>query len=730
MIDSRSDIFSLGILLYEMATGTRPFQGATSVSLISSIVKDTPPSVDTVRAELPHHMARIVNRCLEKDPKRRYQTATDVYNELDVLRREVESGIVTSGVTRPTSAEMEAARASGPASAESSATHSGPGPATGRRIWPIAAVAAAVLLLAAVLWFSRAEGPEPAPAGSTTSETTTSPESAVATDEQVPAIVVLPFQNRGQSEDEFFADGMSEEITTRLAGISGLRVVSSTSAMQYKENRPPLKQIAEELDVDYVLDGSVRWARSEDGSRVRITPQLVRTSDDSQMWAESYDRVIEDVFEMQSEIATEVVAQLGITLLEPEQEELETRPTENLEAYQAFLRARYGQESSAFSEPVRRQVIEDLEKAVELDPDFVLAWAALARAHSFYYRLGYDFTENRRNLALQAYDRALALAPDSPEVLFAIGHYHYYVEQDFDAALEKFLMASEAQPQDADILAATAFVWRRQGKLSEGLERLERAFELSPRNARLPALMGEFAQILRDYRDSVEYFDTSIGLAPDEYWPYVEKVQTLWLWKDDLTEARRVLDATPGSGKDTPLYILSRSEVARFDRDFRQVLAIQDEAPFEWYSHQSMSYPKGLLTAEAFQLMGDDAQAQVEYEKARIELESALADRPDDYRLHSSMGLALAGLGQRLEAIAAGKKAQELMPIETDLYIGSQFLYDLALTHARLGEIEEALDQIDLMLSVPSKFSVTALRNDPRWDPLRDHPRYRELIAR
>jgi len=727
-LDSRSDIFSLGILLYEMATGARPFQGGTSVSLISSIVKDTPPSVDTVRDELPHHMARIVNRCLEKDPKRRYQTATDVYNELDVLRREVESGIVTSGVTRPTSAEMEAARAPGPASAESSATHSGPVPAIGRRLWPIAAVAAAVLALAAVLWFTRAEGPEPAPVGSTASETTISPESAAATDEQVPAIVVLPFQNRGQSEDEFFADGMSEEITTRLAGISGLRVVSSTSAMQYKENRPPLQQIAEELDVDYVLDGSVRWARSEDDSRVRITPQLVRTSDDSQMWAESYDRVMEDVFEMQSEIASEVVAQLGITLLEPELEELEARPTKDLGAYQAYLRGRHGQSSSDFSEPTRGRVVDDFETAVELDPDFALAWAGLTHAHSFYYRLGYDFTQGRRDLAKAAYDRALELAPDSPPVVFETGYYHYYVEQDHEAALRKFELGAEANPDDPEVLSAIAFVWRRQGKVSEGIENLEQAFEQSPRNAQIPAMIGEYAMLTREYPKSVEYFDISINLEPDSYWPYVIKALSVLNWKGDPDEARHIVDSAPRSGESTPLYFLTATEIARMDRDFEEMIALQDRAPFDWYSHQSWANPKTLVTAEALALSGNEEEARQHYEIALGMIEAELIERPDDYRLHSSLGIALAGLGRKQEAIAAATKGVELMPIEKDVYIGQVRLADLAAIYAKLDEPDAALDQIEILLSIPANFSIPTLRIDPRWDGLRDHPRYQELI--
>jgi serine/threonine protein kinase/TolB-like protein/Flp pilus assembly protein TadD len=732
-LDSRSDIFSLGILLYEMATGRRPFQGETSVSLISSIVKDTPPSVDTVRDELPHHLARIVNRSLEKDPKRRYQSATDVYNELDVLRREVESGVVSSGIGQPTSGEREAAQ--GPARAPASAStpptsDAGADLAPTRRRWWPAAVAAIILLASLAFWFSRGDdkqsGTEEGVAQDSAADAVV--EATAATD--LPAIVVLPFQNRGASEDEYFADGMSEEITTRLAGISGLRVVSSTSASQYKENRPPLQQIAEELDVDYVLDGSVRWAKGEDGSRVRITPQLVRTADDTQMWAESYDRVMEDVFDMQSEIASEVVAQLGVTLLEPERQELDTRPTENLEAYQAFLRGRYGQESSDFSEPTRERIIEDFQAAVDLDPGFALAWASLAHAHSFYYRLGYDFTDTRRELAREAYDKALSLDSSSPEVLYETGHYPYYIEQNYEAALANFLAASAARPDDPDLLAAPAYIWRRQGKFIEGIERLEQAFELSPRNAQIPALIGEFAQQMRDYPKSVENLDIAIGLAPDENWPYLIKAQTIWLWKGDLAEPRRICTTIARSSEDSNFAAVYLAEIERLDRDFDAIIALRDRTPIEWFEHQFISYPTSLVAAEAFAFKGDSERAQAEYEMARADIEKALAERPDDYRLHASLGMALAGLGRREQAIAAGQKAVEMMPIEKDIYIGQQFPADLALIYARLGEVEAALDQIDLVLSIPAKFSVAVLRIDPRWDGLRDHPRYQEILEK
>jgi TolB-like protein/Flp pilus assembly protein TadD len=703
-LDARSDIFSLGIVLHQMATGERPFKGDTSVSLISAIVKDTPPSVDTVRAELPHHLARIVNRCLEKNPKRRYQSAIDVYNELDDLRREVESGVVSSGTGELTRAERQAAAR------------------PSRLRWPLVAAAALAILVVTALWLSRRGAPtEQAPGVSGES-------AAAAAEARAPMIVVLPFQNRGSSEDEYFADGMTEEITTRLAGVSGLRVISSTSAMQYKENRPPVKQIAEELGVDYVLDGSVRWARGDSGSRVRITPQLVRTADDTQLWAESYDRVIEDVFAIQSEIASEVVAQLGVTLLEPEREELQSRPTENLEAYQAYLRGKYRSGLADFTEENQRGAIENFQHAVELDSEFALAYAGLAHAHSFYYRLGYDLTEERRMMARQAFDRALALDPESPHVLFETGFYHYYVEQDFDAALAKFLAAAEIHPNDADVLAAAAYVWRRQGKFKEGIERLERAFELDPKNSQLPALIGEYSQQIRDYPKAVEFSDIAIALAPKEHWPFFMKAQTHWLWTGDLAQAQRILESAPGTADTTALYFWASTEISRRRRDFDEIIDLQEKAPFEWYDHQFGSFPKQMYTAEALQLRGEGESASAAFEAARGELEKALEARPDDYRLYSSLGLALAGLGRKAEAIAAGRKAVEMQPIEEEAYIGPPLVKTLALIYARVGEHDLALDQLALLLAIPAKTSVSELRLDPRWDPLRDNVRFQNLI--
>ena len=705
-IDARSDIFSFGAMLYEMATGVRPFQGDTSVSLISSIVKDTPQSVDQLKGELPHHLARIVNRCLEKNPKRRYQSAIDVYNELDALRKEVDSGIV-----RPSSAEVSATDVS-------AAVATPPRP---RRWWPVAAAAGAVLVVGLVLWLGRREAPAP-------EQAVVSSEPVASLEKQTPMIVVLPFENLGSSEDEYFADGMTEEITSRLAVVSGLRVISRSSAVQYKENRPPLKQIGEELGVDYVLEGAVRWARADDGSRVRITPQLVRVADDSYLWASSYDRVIEDVFAIQAEIATEVARELGLTLLEPERQELEARPTENLEAYQAYLRGEHHENLPDYSEENRRQEVEAFQRAVDLDPGFALAQAALCHAHSFYYRLGYDLTPARRAMAKEAFDRAMALDPDSPRVLFQLGFYHYYIEGDYDAALSKFLAAAEAYPNDGQILAATAFIWRRQGKFEEGIDRLKQAFEVSPRDAQIAALIGEYSMMARDYPQAVEYLDIAIGLAPDNDWSYNVKSHTLLSWRGDLEGSRRVLESLPGIDRGDDGYYWGWSAYLLLNRDFEKLLELLDNVSFESFSSQLVSIPVELDRGETLRFLGRAEEARVAYEAARVVLEKELEERPDDFRLHSALGLAYAGLGRKAEAIAAGKRAVEMQPVEKDAYIGPLQVKHLAVIYSRLGEPDLAVDQLENLLSIPSRTSVEILRLDPVWDPLRDHPRFQALL--
>ncbi|MEE9562194.1 MAG: protein kinase, partial [Thermoanaerobaculia bacterium] len=477
-VDHRSDIFSLGILFYEMATGSRPFKGETSADLVSSILRDTPDSVTDLKIEMPRHLGRIIRHCLEKDPERRFQAAKDVRNELEGLRQEVESGAL------PPSSTMAAAA---------------PPPQT-RRWLPLAAAALLVVVAAGVFWLFQGREEEPAVAAEDQTASEASAERQM--------IVVLPFENLGSEEEAYFAAGVTQEITSRLGSVSDLGVISRKSALRYADTDKTIQQLGEELGVGYVLEGTVRWASSPDGSsRVRITPQLIRVADDSQLWSNTYDRIIEDIFEVQSDIASRVIDELGITLLEPEQRAVESRPTENIEAYQAYLRGLEYANHPDFTELNMRLTVEMFQRASELDPSFAQAHAWLSHAQARYYWFGHDLSEARMQLARQSAAQALALDPELPKGHVAMGYVHYYGARDYDSALKEFTLAQQARPNDKDTIAAIGFIRRRQGQWESAADQFAKALELDPQDANLTIDLGGALQRLRRYEEAEVEFD-------------------------------------------------------------------------------------------------------------------------------------------------------------------------------------------------------------------------------
>ena len=688
-LDARSDIFSLGVLLWEMATGARPFQGDTSVSLISSIVRDRPAPVDRLRQELPHHLGRVIGHCLEKDTEQRYQSVKDVRNELAALSKEIESGDV-----QPSSAAM--------------ATVQHPR----RRWWPVAAGVWVVLVVLAALWLGRLRAP-PLPVAETPA--------------QRPMIVVLPFENLGPAEDEYFADGMTEEITSRLAAVTGLGVISRTSAMQYKEDRPPMKQIGEELGVDYVLEGTVRWAKGTEGpDRVRITPQLIRVEDDSHLWADSFDRVIEDVFEIQSDIASRVVERLGIDLLLADQKELGRRPTENLAAYQTYLRGLYFSARPG-SEENLHLALTHLERAVELDPRFALAFSELSKVHSYLIHFGLDPSVERKEMAKRAAERALALEPESPLVRLDTGSHYYLADKNYSRALEELSLAERGLPEEPQILFLKALIFRRQGRWMEALAQLRKAVQLNPRDPRLPMELGVTHWHLRQYEEAERGFEEAITLEPDQIYAIYLKVWMLWS-QGKIGGARADLEGMPPTDEQRVLWTWVWQQI--YEGEYRAAIDRLDAPRGGWIRIARYAMPKDLLKGLAYSLMEELELARGSFESARELLEAEVRRSPEDHRLHSALGITYAFLDLTDEAIREGRRATELYPLSKDAFYGLIPQEDLAFIYTTLGEHEAALELIESLLSVPSRISTPFLELDPRWTPLRDHPRFQQLLEK
>jgi TolB-like protein/DNA-binding winged helix-turn-helix (wHTH) protein/Flp pilus assembly protein TadD len=533
-----------------------------------------------------------------------------------------------------------------------------------------------------------------------------------------PRIVVLPFENLGPPEDEYFAGGMTEEIISRLAGVSGLTVISRTSAMQYKQNRPPLKQIGEELRVGYVLEGTVRWAKETEGSRVRITPQLIQVADGTHVWSERYDRELRRIFEIQSEIAHRIVTELRVTLREPERRFLDARPTENLQAYQAYLRAKEMADTSLEPRPIQL-----LEEAVRLDPGFVRAWSQLVQWQVARYLYAPDPQGNHLAKAKAALDRVQELAPDDPFSRQAAGWYYVGLGE-YERALEEFTASAEALPNDADARIGLAHGLLFTGRFAEALAEAQMLLELEPTNSYYLFLVGATYVTLRRWEEADRSWQRWIALFPDEAPPYAYRVQNLVLWKGRTEEARVVLEAAPETLEAALSWEWCRLDW--MDRDFENALARLDSVTQDPLREVLTRLMEGLT----LQRLDQQESARAAFESARSTVEGLLEGSPQHPVLHRVLGTAQAFLGAKEDAIREGRRAVELSA--KNAWQGPFAKYWLAVTYALVGEEDAAIDLLGELLSLPYMLpiSVPLLRLDPMWDPLRDHPRFQELLEK
>jgi serine/threonine-protein kinase len=542
-------------------------------------------------------------------------------------------------------------------------------------------------------------------------------------------LVVLPFDNVGPAEREYFAIGITEEITSRLAAIGQLRVISRTSAIKYKDTDKTLREIGEELDVDYVVEGTVLWQEQPDGpDRVRVTLQLIRVADDTHVWANRYDAVLADIFEVQSAIAEQVIEALDIALLEPERRALEARPTKNLEAYDYYLRGNDYLGRGTAPEDQRRAV-EFYTRAVELDPEFALAHARLsiANARLFWFRV--DPTAERIAAALAAAERALELQPDLPEAQMALGYYRYYGLLDFDGALEQFVLAQRQRPNDAELWAATGYVQRRQARWQESLRSLARAMELDPRSRQLAMNAAVSYQMLRQYDEAERLLNWAIAQRPDVDDAYSYKAQLRLSRYGRGERVREVLSAAEKNGD--PALMVAQiisgyrwSAIFRIEPDYRRVLARATLAAFD---SDSVGYFLSRTSHYGHAVTPERDRAY--YDSARAVLEARLRAQPEEAVDRADLALAYAGLGRPQDAAREAARAAELLPVSRNSLEGAALLEQLAEIYARTADYDAAMEVLERALAVPNFISTAQLRADPLWDPIRDRPRF-QLLSR
>jgi TolB-like protein/Flp pilus assembly protein TadD len=549
---------------------------------------------------------------------------------------------------------------------------------------------------------------------------------------QVPAreqgmLVVLPFENLGPSEDEYFADGLTEELTSRLSALHGLGVISRTSAKQYKRVDKAIRQIGEELGVDYILEGTVRWDRNAEGKeRVRVTPQLVRVSDDTHIWTDSYDRALEDIFAVQSEIAEQVAKQLDIVVLEPERRAIYAKPTENLEAYDLLLRSdqHFGLGMNKRIAGELNKAVELLTRAIELDPDYTFAYIGLAHIHALAYHSGIDRTEERKEKAREVVDRVIELEPDLPEAQAALGRYYYYVLRDYERTIEIFESIQKARPNLAPSYLGA--IQMRLGNWDQAAAMYEKSLKLNPRNAGTAHFTGLIYERMREYEKAMDLFDRALSIEADYIWSQFGKVRVYYLSEGDTEKARALLETLPPHRFNDYWWILN----GMLERNFQGVLGRLDSLSYDVAEGEYFNFYKHLAYSMIYQAMNNQPLMKKHAEEARIALEKDLREHPEDSRIHTSLGLAYAYLGRKDEAIREGKRAVNLYPLSKDAYGAPHYVNSLAMIYTVVGEYEEAINQLEYLMSIPSGdiVSIPVLRLDPMWDSLRQHQRFKRLL--
>lgn len=677
-----ADIYSLGAILFYLLTGRPPFVGPNVLSVIHQAAATPAPRLRSLAPSLDRDLETMVARCLESDPKARYQSAGALADDLEhwlhhepIRARRV--GVFTRGrkwVRRnPTTTVLIAAL-----------------------------VALAAAIVGVMVWKSE---PSPPVSG---------------------GIAVLPFVNLSTDpENAFFTDGMQDEILNDLAKIADLKVISRTSVMQYKSGvKRNLRQIANELGVAHVVEGSVQRA----ANRVRVSAQLIDAKTDTHLWAEHYDRPIDDVFVIQSQIAKAIAGQLQAKLSPNEKSAIEERPTKDLAAYDLYVRAKLLVMNPLIAGERWSEAARLLDQAVARDPDFFLAYCLIAETNSRLY-WNFDHTSMRRDLAEGAVKAALHLRPQAGEAHLARAQYLFNCNLDYDNARAELTLARRTLPNDAQVFMSMGNIDRLQGRWNESVRSFEEALELDPGNLFTLRRLALNYVFMRRFAEAAAILDRALALDPKDSESRV--LRAWWVDLDGRADPKPLYEACEALMNENPAVAAELGEawidLALCERD--RALAERALATMpEGYDMNGLHIPRTLMEGCAARAFGDDTAARKAFTAARAEVERTVREQPDYGPPLCVLGLIDAGLGRKEEAMREGRRASELLPATKDAVGGAHIMEYLGVIYAWTGEKDLAIKQIAAALEVPSLLSYGELRLHPFWDPLRGDPRFEKLV--
>ena len=539
-------------------------------------------------------------------------------------------------------------------------------------------------------------------------------------------IAVLPFRNLNNDTTQiFFCDGFMDDILNNLQKVKSFTVRPRTSSYQYRETKKSTAIIGKELNVNYLVGGSV----GREGNNLKIRVSLIDAKADKQVWSNDYTREMNQLFSLQSEIAKEIASELKAELTPEEIKKIEKKPSENLEAYNYYLQGNYYYIRSGLGD--NRIAIELYEKAFGLDPGFALAYTGIAKCLLDQFWTYKDHSEDILNKSKQAIDNAFEIDPDLPDAHLALGIYYYRRYLKYPEALKQFELVLKYQPKNSDAIYWSAAVHRRAGNWDMAKAEFEKAIDLDPRRSDMAEDAGETFDLLRDYSKAEEFSNMTIMLQPDWVSTYPFLSRMYLRWEGDMRKAREILGNAARNNKTSisdSLIIETKVLIDIYEGKYEEALKDISLLKYDVIQDQFYFRPKYLYYATIYGLMKKPEQEHAYYDSTRIFLEKKIIDFPEDQRLYSSLGIAYAGLGLNDKAISRGEKAVKLLPVSKEAYKGPFLVEDLALIYVMVGKYDDAISQIKYLLSIPGFLSTKILELDPRWAPLRNLPEFKKMM--